>query len=130
MDEIRFKGLIDTVKLLGCFSSNNKVFLFKRLSITSPKVQKEEAAAELSNLEKNGQKYMQLVVCKAMLSMAIGVFDSFSLKSDHLLSLQKIPKIFHPAAINGLVELLPLLLTDGCQEVTFFSKYFKGNFNT
>ncbi|XP_065652118.1 WD repeat and FYVE domain-containing protein 3 isoform X2 [Hydra vulgaris] len=114
MDKIRFKGLIDTVKLLGCFPSNSKVS-FKNLLFSSAKIQKGDTV-DLPIVEKNGQKYMQLVIFKAILSMGIGIFDSFTLKSEHFLFLQKIPKIIHPASINGLVELLPLFVIDGCQE--------------
>ena len=117
MDEVRFKGLIDTVKLLGCFSSN-----YDKLPTYQPEILKGKPVlqARLSSVidvdtpmvEKNSQKYFQMVISKIILSMATSNFDTWQVnfREPHIVSTsRKIPRIFHPTAVNGLIEILPML---------------------
>lgn len=133
MDEIRFKGLIDTVKLLGCFPSAYKCLpLYKpQLSTGDGGGGKTPLKARLSSVldvetpvvEKNSRKYFQMVIAKTILSMATGNFDSWEVNSiagkNHRPTTpstlatssqhRRISRIYHPTAVNGLVEILPLL---------------------
>lgn len=115
MDEIRFKGLIDTVKLLGCFSTDNSALSpFKntgRLPLINASTLKSVVSTDIPKIERNSQKFVQVIICKTILSMATGTFDTWDINFDELSSLtpRKIPKILHPRAVNGLVEILPLL---------------------
>ena len=120
MDEVRFKGLIDTVKLLGCFSSKfNKLPEFKADVLKGKLPLKERLSSvidvETPIVEKNSKKYFQMVISKIILSMATSNFDTWKVnfKEPHIVSSsRKIPRIFHPTAVNGLIEILPLL----CEE--------------
>ena len=112
MDEIRFKGLIDTVKLLGCFTSTHKVIpSFKRKNSTSKKSRLSYVKDfNLDEIDTNSEKYYQLVICKTILSMATGCFDTWKISQSE--NMYKNLRIFHPTAVNGLIELLPLFYCD------------------
>ena len=85
MDEIRFKGLIDTVKLLGCFSS-----IYEKLPTYEPEILKGKPVLQtrLSSVidvdtplvEKNSKKYFQMVISKIILSMATSNFDTWQVR--------------------------------------------------
>eukprot|EP00111_Clytia_hemisphaerica_P006851 TCONS_00019802-protein len=117
MDDVRFKGLMDTVKLLGCFSSSyQKLPKYKAEIIQGKPLLKARLSSvinvETPLVEKNSQKYFQMVLSKIILSMATSNFDTWqvNLKDQHIVSSsRKIPRIIHPTAVNGLIEILPLL---------------------
>ena len=120
MDEIRFKGLIDTVKLLGCFSSS-QIVLPPHRSTNKVFERKSSSILNVSLTHISREKYIQTVICRTILSMATGCFDTWEVNFDEISTVapvRKIPKIFHPTALNGLIELLPLL----CQNEQSFDE--------
>ena len=115
MDEIRFKGLIDTVKLLGCFSTNCKTLPYYKSRSNKPAGKSKLLSVikvETPSAQPNSKKYFQMVISKIILSMAVSCFDTWKVngKEQHIVSSsRKIPRIIHPTAVNGLIEILPLL---------------------
>ena len=115
MDEIRFKGLIDTVKLLGCFTTDCKTLPYYKVQSNKP-ISKSKLLSVISvetpSAQPNTKKYFQMVMSKIILSMAVSCFDTWkvNVKEQHIVSSsRKIPRIIHPTAVNGLIEILPLL---------------------
>ena len=118
MDEIRFKGLMDTIKLLGCFVTNCKTLPYYKTPLNQP-VKKPKLLSvikiETPDVKTNTKKYFQMVISKIILSMAVSCFDTWQVnpKEQHIVSSsRKIPRIIHPTAVNGLIEILPLLSDD------------------
>jgi len=115
IDEVRFKGLTETLKLLGCFStlrSELPPVLNQKYSPVSCLNQRP-----LPKISRRSSKdYMKMVVFKCLMSMASSSFENWDMDDDELRARTsespKMLRIVHPGAIGAVVELLPSLWED------------------
>lgn len=126
MDEVRYKGLADSLRLLGCFDTNNTALSADRsISPTGMKTRLKRTRSSRSSIYVDPQVpkfhpqsslYAALHVLHCLLDMAM---DSFTLRMDtstgddadtaRVYPLD-VSCICHPGAVTVLVELLPSIV--------------------
>ena len=112
---MRFKGLTETLKLLGCF---------KKVRTELPRVKGPKYIPvsclnqmPLLMLSRRSGDYIKMIVFKCLTSMASSCFENWDVDDEADVQQRssvsvRIPRIVHPGAIGAGIELLPSLWED------------------
>eukprot|EP00794_Sanderia_malayensis_P012330 gene12330-13603_t len=118
MDAVRFKGLTETLKLLGCF--NNVRTELPPVGNTSYIPVSCLSHLAVPRPPKASRDQMQMTVFKCLTSMACSSFENWDSEVEDLSQRasvsRKIHRVIHAGAISAVVELLPSLWKNGEEE--------------